>query len=73
MLAEWILRPGQFQGNPGSLGPDRGDGTRKVTLRTERAARTRPHQALDSWALGQALSSWAQDFPKERLIGGMVF
>lgn len=33
ILAEWILRPGQFQGDHGALGPDCGDGTSKVTLR----------------------------------------
>lgn len=32
ILAEWILRPGQFQGDHGALGPDCGDGTSKVTL-----------------------------------------
>lgn len=46
ILAEWILRPGQFQGNPGALGPDRGDRTSQVTLRTGQAAHTWPHQAL---------------------------
>lgn len=46
ILAEWILRPGQFQGNHGALGPDRGHGTSKVTLRMGQAAHTWPPQVL---------------------------
>lgn len=50
ILAEWILRPGQFQGNPGALGPDGGDRTSKVTMRVGQAPRTWPH-----WTLGHFL------------------
>lgn len=50
ILAEWILRPRQFQRNPGTLGPDCGDGTSKVTLRAGQVAHTQPH-----WTLGHFL------------------
>lgn len=61
ILAEWILRPGQFQGNPGALGPDGGDGTSKVTMRAGQAPPTWPH-----WTLGHFL-------PGPRIFGKMVF
>lgn len=81
ILAEWILRPGQFQGNHGALGPDRGHGTSKVTLRMGQAAHTWPPQVLGlpgiqsqgffppRWPLG-TLFSWPQDFLKEKPVGG---
>lgn len=57
ILAEWILRPGQFQGNHGALGPDCGDGTSKVTLRMGQSAHTWPHQALGLPGAGQVVLS----------------